>query len=126
MLFRKYKPYFIGRRAFVEHEEGRDRVVVRFRMNEKGVRRPETGDPVLDRRGKVVGHVTSCAIDTEGFLLGQAILPTSMSEPGTPLNIYQMGGGTRPIKAADRVDLGARLPVPDAAVVLTRFPERKK
>ena len=121
-----YKPYFIGRRAFVEHEEGRDRVVVRFRMNEKGVRRPETGDPILDRRGKVVGHVTSCAIDTEGFLLGQAILPTSMSEPGTPLNIYQMGGGTRPIKAADRVDLGARLPVPDAAVVLTRFPERKK
>lgn len=95
-------------------------------MNEKGVRRPETGDPVLDRRGKVVGHVTSCAIDGEGYLLGQAIIPLSMSEPGTPLSIYQMGGGTRPIKAADKVSLGSRLPVPDAAVVLTRFPERKK
>jgi glycine hydroxymethyltransferase len=121
-----WKPFFIGRRAFVEHEESRDRVVVRFRMNEKGVRRPETGDPVLDRRGKVIGHVTSCAIDAEGYLLGQAIVPVSVSAPGTPLSIYQMGGGTRPIKAADRVDLGSRLPMPDPAVVLTRFPERKK
>ena len=121
-----YKPFFIGRRAFVEHEESRDRVIVRFRMNEKGVRRPETGDPVLDRRGKVVGHVTSCAIDAEGYLLGQAIVPMSMSQPGTPLSVYQLGGGTRPIKAADRVDLGSRLPMPDPAVVLTRFPERKK
>ena len=121
-----WKPFFIGRRAFVEHEESRDRVIVRFRMNEKGVRRPETGDPVLDRRGKVIGHVTSCAIDAEGYLLGQAIVPLSMSDPGTPLSIYQMGGGTRPIKAADRVDLGSRLPMPDPAVVLTRFPERKK
>ncbi len=121
-----WKPFFVGRRAFIEHEEQRDRVVVRFRMNEKGVRRPETGDPVLDRRGKVVGHVTSCAIDAEGYLLGQAILPLSMSEPGTPLGVYQLGGGTRPIKAVDRTDVGSRLPMPDAAVVLTRFPERKK
>ncbi|MBP6016656.1 MAG: glycine cleavage system aminomethyltransferase GcvT [Candidatus Promineofilum sp.] len=121
-----WKPFFIGRRAFADHEENRDRVIVRFRMNEKGVRRPESGDPVLDRRGKVVGHVTSCAIDAEGYLLGQAILPLNMSEPGTPLGVYQLGGGTRPIKAVDRTDLGSRLPMPDSAVVLTRFPERKK
>ena len=94
-----WKPFFIGRRAFVTHEEQRDRVIVRFRMNDKGVRRPEPGDPVLDRRGKVVGHVTSCAIDAEGYLLGQAIVPLSLREPGTALHIYQLGGGTRPIKA---------------------------
>jgi len=99
---------------------------VRFRMNEKGVRRPESGDPVLDRRGKVVGHVTSCAIDSEGYLLGQAILPEGMTEPGTALYVYQLGGGTRPIKGVERADLGGRLPMPDAATVLTRFPERKK
>ena len=69
-----WKPFFIGRRAFISQEKTRNRKVVRFRMNEKGVRRPELGDPVLDRRGKVVGTVTSCAIDTEGFLLGQAIV----------------------------------------------------
>jgi glycine hydroxymethyltransferase len=120
------KPFFIGRRAFIDHEVARDQIVVRFRMNEKGVRRPESGDPVLDRRGKVIGHVTSCAIDAEGYLLGQAVVPLSSMEPGTTLYIYQVGGGTRPIKAADRFDTGSRLPMPDAATVLTRFPERKK
>jgi len=121
-----YKPFFIGRDAFVRHEATRDRSLVRFRMNDKGVRRPESGDPVLDRRGKVIGHVTSCAIDSEGYLLGQAIVPASLSEPGTGLAIYQLGGGTRPIKGVERVDLGGKLPMPDAATVLTRFPERKK
>jgi glycine hydroxymethyltransferase len=121
-----WKPFFIGRRAFIDHEAQRDRVVVRFRMNEKGVRRPESGDPVLDRRGKVIGHVTSCAIDAEGYLSGQAVVPLGMSEPGTALNVYQLGGGTRPIKAPDRTDLGNRLPMPDPATILTRFPERKR
>jgi glycine hydroxymethyltransferase len=95
-------------------------------MNEKGVRRPELGDPVLDRRGKVVGTVTSCAIDSEGYLLGQAYLPAAMAEPGTAIGIYQLGGGVRPIKAPDQIKVGARLPMPDAATVLTRFPARKK
>ena len=121
-----YKPFFIGRDAFVRHEATRDRGLVRFRMNDKGVRRPESGDPVLDRRGKVVGHVTSCAIDRDGYLLGQAIVPESLTEPGAALYIYQLGGGARPIKGVERADLGGRLPMPDAATVLTRFPERKK
>jgi glycine hydroxymethyltransferase len=121
-----WKPFFIGRDAFIAHEQKRDSVVVRFRMNEKGVRRPELGDPVLDRRGKVVGTVTSCAIDSEGYLLGQAYVPVAMAEPGTAIGIYQLGGGVRPIKAPDQIKVGARLPMPDAATVLTRFPARKK
>lgn len=121
-----WQPFFIGRSAFIDRESGRDRVVVRFRMNEKGVRRAELGDPVLDKRGKVVGTVTSCAIDAEGYLLGQAVVPEVMSEPGTSIYIYQLGGGTRPIKVPDSVKPGARLPMPDPATVLTRFPSRKK
>jgi glycine hydroxymethyltransferase len=121
-----WKPFFIGRAAFVTHEAKRDRQVTRFRMNEKGVRRPESGDPVLDRRGKIVGTVTSCAIDAEGYLLGQAVLPLSMIEEGTPVWIYQMGGGTRPLAMPKEVKVGAKLPTPDAATVLSRFPVRKK
>jgi glycine hydroxymethyltransferase len=121
-----WKPFFIGRDAFIAHEQKRESVVARFRMNEKGVRRPELGDPVLDRRGKVVGSVTSCAIDSEGYLLGQAYLPLTMAEPETTVFIYQLGGGTRPLRAPDNVRPGARLPIPDAATVLTRFPARKK
>ncbi|MFN2138323.1 MAG: glycine cleavage system aminomethyltransferase GcvT [Candidatus Promineifilaceae bacterium] len=121
-----WKPFFVGRSAFLAHEETRDRLVTRFRMNEKAVRRPETGDPVLDRRGKVIGTVTSCAIDSEGYLLGQAVLPLEMTEPDTPVYIYQLGGGTRDIRAPKGIEQGARLPMPDGATVLTRFPSRKK
>jgi glycine hydroxymethyltransferase len=120
-----WKPFFVGREAFIAYEAKRDRVITRFRMNEKGVRRPEPGDPVLDRRGKVIGRVTSCAIDSEGYLLGQAVLPLAMSGVDTAVYIYQLGGGQRPIRVPD-VQMGARLPMPDGATVLTRFPSRKK
>jgi len=121
-----WKPFFVGRSAFLAHEATRDRVVTRFRMNEKGVRRPEGGDPVLDRRGKVIGVVTSCAIDSDGYLLGQAVLPLALSEADTAVSIYQLGGGQRSIRVPDSVQPGAKLPMPDAATVLTRFPSRKK
>ena len=119
-----WKPFFIGREAYIANDQQRDRIVVRFRMNEKGVRRPEQGDPILDRRGKVVGKVTSCAIDNEGYLLGQAIVPLDMTEPGTLLPIYQLGGGTRSLRVPDSAELGKRMPMPDLATVLTRFPSR--
>ena len=95
-------------------------------MNEKGVRRPELGDPILDKRGKVVGTVTSCAIDREGYLLGQGVVPQSMTSPGTPLAIYQLGGGARKLRVPDSISPGSRLPIPDLATVLTRFPSKKK
>jgi glycine hydroxymethyltransferase len=117
-----WKPFFVGRSAFIAHESERDREVVRFRMNEKGVRRPELGDPVLDRRGKVVGFVTSCAIDSEGYLLGQAVVPREMNSPGTAIRLYQLGGGKRRLKTPDHVKPGARLPMPDGATILSRFP----
>ena len=121
-----WKPFFVGRAAFIAHEESRDQVVVRFRMDEKGVRRPDGGDPVLDKRGKIVGTVTSCGIDSEGYLLGQAVVPVNMSEAGTAVSIYQLGGGQRAIRVPDSIKPGARLPMPDGATVLTRFPSRKK
>lgn len=117
-----WKPFFVGRGAYLQRYLNQERTVVRFRMNEKGVRRPENGDPILDRRGKVVGFVTSCAIDSEGYLLGQAIVPLDMKKEGTTLAIYQTGGGTRSLNLPKAIALGARLPTPDLATVLTRFP----
>lgn len=119
-----WKPFFVGRDAFIAHEQERDHVVVRFRLNEKGVRRPDKGDPVLDGKGKIVGAVTSCSIDSEGYLLGQAWVPVGMSEPETKIWIYQMGGGTRPLHVPESIKQGARMPIPAEATVLTRFPVR--
>jgi glycine hydroxymethyltransferase len=121
-----WKPFFIGRESYINHGKEKDRNIIRFRMDEKGVRRPELGDPVLDKRGKIIGSVTSCAIDSDGYLLGQAVVPFEMSNPGTSIAIYQLGGGKRSLRIPANIKLGSRLPLPDRATVLTRFPKRRK
>ncbi len=119
-----WKPFFIGREASIRNLENRERRVVRFRFDDKGVRRAELGDPVLDKRGKVVGIVTSCAIDSEGFLLGQAAVQENFATPGTNVAIYQLGGGQRALKAPRSIAVGARMPLADRATILSRFPKR--
>jgi glycine hydroxymethyltransferase len=95
-------------------------------MNEKAVRRPELGDPIVDRRGKIVGIVTSCAIDMDGYLSGLANVLESNSEVGSQLALYQTGGGKRKLRAAESFKLGSKLPVPDLLTVQSRFPKRVK
>ncbi len=116
-----HKPWFIGRQAFVEQEATRDGEVVRFRFDDKGVRMAHSGDPVVDPRGKVVGIVTSCAVDREGYLLGQAYLQRKSTAEGTPIAVYQ-GATADPVKPVKRLRPGDRTPVPTPAKVLSRFP----
>jgi len=115
------KPWFIGRQAFLEQESARDGEVVRFRFNEKGVRMAHNGDPVVDPRGKVIGTVTSCAVDRDGYLLGQAYLQRKSTAEGTPVAVYQ-GATADPVKPVKRLRTGDRTPVPASATVLSRFP----
>jgi glycine hydroxymethyltransferase len=118
-----YKPWFIGREAFLRREEARKGVVSRFRFNEKGVRMAHNGDPVLDRRGRVIGWVTSCAIDREGYLTGQAFLEQKSAEEGTPLLIYQ-SAPDKPSKAPAELKVGDRnVTLPAPATVISRFPK---
>ncbi|MCX6069712.1 MAG: glycine cleavage system aminomethyltransferase GcvT [Chloroflexi bacterium] len=115
------KPWFIGRQAFLEQEAAREGEVARFRFNEKGVRMAHNGDPVVDPRGKVIGTVTSCAVDRDGYLLGQAYLQRRSAVEGTPIAVYQ-GATADPVKPVKRLRTGDRTPVPAAATVLSRFP----
>jgi glycine hydroxymethyltransferase len=84
-----YKPWFIGRDAYIQRESKRNGVVARFRFTEKAIRMAHNGDPVLDTKGKVIGAVTSCAVDKEGFLTGQAYLDLKNAVEGTSIFIYQ-------------------------------------
>jgi glycine hydroxymethyltransferase len=117
-----YKPWFIGRDAYVAREQERQGVVVRFRFIEKGVRMAHHGDPVLDRKGRVIGVVTSCAVDSEGFLTGQAFLELKSAEEGTPISIFQ-GAPKTAGKAPAEMKTGDRINLPTQAVVITRFPK---
>lgn len=117
-----YKPWFIGREAFLEREKNRTGEVVRFRFAEKGVRMAHNGDPVLDRRGKVIGWVTSCAVDSEGYLTGQAFVELRNVAEGTSLYIYQ-SAPKESGKSPGDLSLGEKTPLPSLAMVISRFPK---
>jgi glycine hydroxymethyltransferase len=117
-----YKPWFIGRQAYITREANRNGVVTRFRFTEKGVRMAHHGDPVLDKKGKVIGVVTSCAVDSEGFLTGQAFIELKSAEEATPIQIYQ-GAPKAAAKAPAELLNGDRVILPTPAIVLSRFPK---
>src|SRR5215207_3941598 len=104
-----YKPWFIGRDAYVAREQERKGVVVRFRFDEQRVRMAHNGDPVVNSSGERVGFVTSCAIDGERFLTGQAYLENAYTKLDTPIGIHQSGAMDRPATPAKVVSRFAKL-----------------
>jgi glycine hydroxymethyltransferase len=117
-----YKPWFIGRSAYIEREKNRQGVVVRFRFAEKGIRMAHNGDPVIDHKGRTVGVVTSCAIDMEGFLTGQAFVELKSAQEGTPIMIYQ-GAPKTSGKSPSELKTGDRVTLPTPASIVSRFPK---
>ncbi len=117
-----YKPWFIGRDAFIKREKSRQGVVTRFRFMEKGVRMAHHGDPVMDNKGRVIGHVTSCAVDSEGFLTGQVFVDNKSSIEGTPISIYQSASNVGG-KAPSELKTGEKVILPTPAIILSRFPK---
>jgi glycine cleavage system T protein len=115
-----YKPWFIGRAAYLKREASRQSEVIRFRFNEKAVRMAHHGDPVVDIKGRVIGVVTSCAVDKEGYLTGQAYLEKNSTIEGTPIAIYQ-SAAKQANKAAAELVAGDRVVLPTTAVVVSRF-----
>lgn len=95
-----YKPWFIGRQAYMAREKERKGIVVRFRFDDQRVRMAHNGDPVVDQDGKSIGWVTSCAVDSERFLTGQAYLDLAHTVEGTPLFIHQGAVMDRPATPA--------------------------
>ncbi len=117
-----YKPWFIGRSAYVQREKNRQGIVIRFTFNEKGVRMAHLGDPVVDHKGRVIGVVTSCAVDKDGFLTGQAFVELKAAEVGSPIAIYQ-GSPKAAGKAPAELQTGDRVNLPTPATIVSRFPK---
>jgi glycine hydroxymethyltransferase len=114
-----HKPFFVGRDVLLAREKERTREVIRFQVNQKGERMPHTGDPVVNKKGKQIGQITSCSIDSEGYLLGLAIVEKRYNVPETPIAIFTLHG-----KSLEEALLkGKRVALPVEATVLTRFPE---
>jgi len=115
---------FIGKAAYAEKAAKNTLKGARFRMNDKGVRVSKLGDPAQDKRGRVIGTVTSCAQDSEGYLLGLAVVEGSAAQEGNLLNIIALPERMpEPLKPF--ASIGSRALAPDAATVISRFPPKK-
>jgi glycine hydroxymethyltransferase len=104
-----YKPWFIGRDAFVAREKERKGVVVRFTFDEQRTRMAHNGDPVVNANGERIGFVTSCAIDSARFITGQAFVDLAYAKQDTVIGIHQGGNTVRPGGLAKVVSRFAKL-----------------
>ncbi|MFW6135954.1 MAG: glycine cleavage system aminomethyltransferase GcvT [Chloroflexota bacterium] len=116
-----HKPFFVGRRPTIDHAEERRMEVVRFRVEERGVRVPKQGDAVTDTHGRVIGQVTSCAVDTEGFLVGLAAVDRRYADAGTELGVFPRPSRGAWEKPYEKLEVGDRVTMHLEAEVITRF-----
>jgi glycine hydroxymethyltransferase len=117
-----HKPYFVGRTAYIEEEKTRKMEVTRFRMNERGVRMPKTGDPVVNRKGRAIGWVTSAAVDVDGRILGLAYIESRYHQEGGQIGTFSLPA--RPVvEKGNKAELkpGDKIQLPDMATILLRF-----
>ena len=115
-----YKPWFIGRDAFLEQEKNRKTELIRFRFAEQRTKKAHSGDPVLNEKGKVIGRVTSCAIDSDGYFTGQAILDQQFNQEGTEIFIFQ-GAPDKQGKTPAELSPGDRFTLPAKALIISRY-----
>ena len=124
-----HKPFFIGRAAIMEREARSKRVLVRFRVNETGVRAlrgGEHGETLVNKRGKYAGRVTSCVL-VGSHQVGLALVDERYAEPDTQVAIYPAAKGRGPsLKAPADFSKGDSAVLPLWATVLTRFPEKER
>jgi glycine hydroxymethyltransferase len=97
-----------------------DNSILRFVVKAEKARRPQFGDPVLDERGRQIGQVTSCSVNSEGRLQGLALVDVKYAKPKTTMIIVPLRG--RPLSEMSASGNQVVLPVP--AAVLKRFPVR--
>jgi len=120
-----HKPYFVGRAAIIEGEKGRTMEIARFRMNERGVRMPKNGDPVINKKGQAIGWVTSAAVDVDGLILGLAYIQSRYHRPGEGIGVFNVPA--KPVEEKSnkaKLEPGDKVQLPDAATLLPRFPDQ--
>jgi glycine hydroxymethyltransferase len=119
---RYHKPFFVGRTPYKAHNDQSERRIARFQLSERGARALRGGEPVVSRRGKVIGQVTSCALVGDRQI-GMALVEERYAEPGIELYVYPEA--RRAVsKAPSAFEPGDTVALPIHAEVITRFPEK--
>jgi len=119
-----HKPFFVGREAMIKKIDASKMQLIRFRMNQKGVRVPQLGDPVINARGRCIGHVTSCAIDSDGFLTGLAYVEHRQAKEGAGIGIFVLPAKLKEEKQKAEFIAGDSTLLPYDATIVPRFPNK--
>jgi glycine hydroxymethyltransferase len=116
-----YKPFFIGKKAYVTHEIERTARLVRFHLEEERAPMLGQGDVIVNRNGRVVGTVTSCSIGSEGRLIGLGYVNEGNHEKDTRLGVYKLSSRTWETQPLESLKPGDRLQLPQNIAVISRF-----
>lgn len=116
-----YKPFFIGKAAYEAHEATRQARLARFMVDEERGPMLGQGDVVVSAKGRVVGHVTSCSIDTTGRQVGLAYLRDPNWQRGAKLGVYRLDNRDWEARSLDQLQPGDRIQLPDSITVIERF-----
>jgi glycine hydroxymethyltransferase len=119
-----HKAFFIGRNALLQKMHTSKMAVGRFRMLSRGVRTAKPGDIVVSGRSqRMIGNVTSCAVDGEGIQIGMAYVDARYAREDVQIGIISaITTDTKRSKSITELELGDKFPLPVEAIMLSRFP----
>ena len=120
-----YKPFFVGKAAYVAHELKRQARLVRFYLEEEHPRLLRQGDVVVSRKGRVVGTVTSASIDAEGQIVGLAYVQDQYASLHTQLGVFQADSRSWADKPLTKLKTGDRVQLHTDITVIRRFMNKK-
>ncbi len=118
-----HKPFFSGRAAALGWHQKRERVIVRFEVDEKGGKVLRPGNPVLDaKKGEYAGYVTSAA-STPERQVGLALVSARFAKRGNKLQVVPLTDHDKKPPARSPLELapGDWVAVPRQATVRIRF-----
>ncbi|MBN1657696.1 MAG: glycine cleavage system aminomethyltransferase GcvT [Anaerolineae bacterium] len=120
-----YKPFFVGKAAYVHHARERQARLIRFRFDEERAGMPRQGDVVVNRKGRVVGAITSASVDTSGQIAGLAYVQERYADVGTKLAVFQSDSRAWADKPLAELKTGDRVQLHDNITVIRRFLNKK-
>jgi glycine hydroxymethyltransferase len=115
------KPFFVGKAAYVAHENKRQARLARFQADEEHGPMLGQGDVVVNPKGRVVGYVTSCSIDTNGRQTGLCFVQDPHWQRGTKLGVYRRGNRNWENRSLDQLQPGDRIQLPEGITIIERF-----
>jgi len=121
-----HKPFFVGRRQCLENDLNREMEILRFRVNDVGVRALRGGDPVVNRRGQYIGRVTSCTL-VGNRQVGMAYTEKRYNRAGTEIAVFPLPHGKAEVpRALEDLASGDKVTLHVTATVVNRLPDAEE